>query len=111
MPVRFCSSFNTFATASRFLFDSAKRLAFRRNVAVVEAVKRRAEFFDEFKRHARAVLRVANGAGAVVPRTLHRARAERIAAGAAERVPINHGETQMLAHRFARRRFRRRCNV
>ena len=66
-----------------------------------ESIKRRAQFLDELKRHARAVLRVADGIGAVVPRALHRARAKRIAARAAKGVPVNHRKTQMLAHRFA----------
>ena len=35
----------------------------------MKAVKRRAQFLDEFKRHARAALRVRDGIGAVVPRT------------------------------------------
>ena len=59
-----------------------KGLAFGRDVAVVEGIERRAEFFDELERGARAVLGVADGIGAVIPRTDHGADAERVAAGA-----------------------------
>ena len=45
----------------------------------------RTELLNKFKRHAGAILGVLHAGTAVVPRTLHRARAERIAAGAAER--------------------------
>ena len=65
------------------------------------AIVRRAKFLDEFKRHARAFLRVLHGVGAVVPRTLHGAGAERIAARAAKGVPVNHGEPEMFAQGFA----------
>ena len=65
------------------------------------AIIRCVEFLDEFERHARALLGVGHGVRAVVPRTLHSACAERIAARATERVPIHHRETHVIAHRLA----------
>src|ERR1035438_6664786 len=49
-------------------------------ISVVPAIIRRAELGDELEGDAGAVLRVADGIGAVVPRALHRAHAERVAA-------------------------------
>ena len=74
---------------------------FRRDVAVVEGEIGRAQLLDELNRHPRALLRVGDGIGAVVPRAQHRAHAERIPAGAAERVPIDHRKAQVIAHRLA----------
>src|SRR5674476_270261 len=62
----------------------------------------RTEFFDKFKRDVRALLRIADGIRAVVPRALHRSGTKRVATRATERVPIYHRETQMFAHRLAR---------
>ena len=90
-----------FGDGVEILVGFGEGFAFRRNVAVVKAVKRRAELFDEFEGRAHAVLRVLDGFRAVVPGADHRARAERIAARAAERVPVDHGEAQVVAHGFA----------
>ena len=78
-----------------------KGFPFRRHVAVVPAVIWRTEFFDELEGDANAFLRIAHRVGTVVPRPLHRARAERIAARPAKGVPIHHRKAQMLPHGLA----------
>ena len=83
------------------MFVSRECPPFRRDVAIVKGVKRRAEFFDEFKSRAHAVLRVLTDSVPSSHGRMHRARAERIAARAAKRVPVNDREAQMIAHRFA----------
>ena len=75
--------------------------AFRRDIAVVKGVERRAEFLDELERDPRAVFGIGHRVRAVVPRADGGANAERVGAGAAERVPIDDREAQMIAHGFA----------
>ena len=79
----------------------AQRLAFRRDVAVMKGVERRAEFFDELERGPRAIFGIGHRVRAVVPRTDGGADAKRVGAGAAKRVPIDDREAQMIAHGFA----------
>src|SRR4029077_8834964 len=61
----------------------------------------RTEFLDKFEGDAGAFLGIADGVRAVVPRPLHRARTERVAASAAEGVPVNDRKAQVVAHRLA----------
>ena len=75
-----------------------QRLTFGRDVAVMEGVVRGAQFFDELEGDTSTVLRVVDRVRAIVPRAQHRARAERVAARASERVPVNHAKAQMLPH-------------
>jgi hypothetical protein len=75
--------------------------AFGRDVAVVPAVVRHAEFLHELERDIDALERHLDGIGAVFPRAHGAAGAERVAAHSAERVPVAHREPQVLAHRLA----------
>src|ERR1035437_1577253 len=94
--------FQNFRDGVEILVGFRKSFAFGRNIAVMPAIIWRTEFFDEFKRDVRAPLRIADGVRAVVPRTLHRSGTKRVATRATERVPVDHRETQMFAHRLAR---------
>ena len=77
-------------------------LAFGRDVAVVPAVERRAEFGDELKGRAQGVLGALHGVGGAVPRpVVHRIWAEGIDTPALEAVPIGHGKAQVLGHGLA----------
>ena len=78
-----------------------QRGAFGGDVAVVEAVERGAELLDELEGHAGAVDGVLDRIGLAFPRPQHRARPERIAAGAPHRVPIGHAEAEVVLHRLA----------
>jgi len=71
------------------------------NVAVVECIKRIAEFFEKLKGHPGSILCVLNGLRAVVPRPDSCARAKGIGALSAEGMPIDDAKPQMVAHRFA----------
>src|SRR5439155_302297 len=73
----------------------------RGDVAVVEAVEVDAELLHELEGDADALLRHLNGVGFVLPGTDGAAGAERVAAGAAEGVPVGDGEAEVLAHRLA----------
>ena len=66
-----------------------------------KAVERDAELLHELERDADAVLGVLDRVGAVFPGPDGAAGAERVAAGAAERVPVDDGEPQVVAHRLA----------
>ena len=78
-----------------------QRGALRRDVAIVEAVKRRAQFLEKLNKHTRAVLRIGHIIRARFPRADRRARPERVIAHPAHRVPIRDAEAQVLLHRFA----------
>ena len=101
IPVRCCSSFSTLTIVVKVLVRLRQSLAFRRHVAIVEGVERSAQLLDELEGCMDAVLRVFDGVGAVFPRPVHRPGPERIAACAAERVPVDHAEAEMLLHRLA----------
>ena len=75
--------------------------AFGGDVAVVEAVERRAELLEELEGHPHAVLGVLERIVARLPRADHGAGAERVAAGPAERVPVGHAEAEVVLHRLA----------
>ena len=75
--------------------------AFRGDVAIVERVERVAELLHELERHAGAVLGVLDRVGAVFPGPHGAAGAERIGARAAERVPVDDAEPQVVLHRLA----------
>ncbi len=79
----------------------AQRGAFGGHVAVVEAIKRHAELFHELEGDADALAGHVHGIGAVFPGPDGAAGAERIAALAAEGVPVADREAQMLTHRLA----------
>ena len=78
-----------------------ERFAFGRDVAIVEAIEMDTELLEELERHLRPVHGVLDRILTRLPRPLHRARSERIAAGAAEGVPIGNGEAKMVLHRSA----------
>ncbi len=101
MPVRCCSSLSTLTTASRFLLVSAERGPFGGDVAVVEAVERRAELLEELEGDADAADGVFDRIVLRLPRPEHGARPEGIAARAPHRVPIGHAEAQVVLHRLA----------
>ena len=88
----------------------AEGLAFRGNVAIMEAVEGSAELLHELEGHVNALDGHVHGVGAVLPRTAIAAGAERVGAGAAEGVPIGDREAQMLLHGLAFDNFRRRCS-
>ena len=72
--------------------------AFRGDIAIVKAIKRRAELLDKLKRHASAIDRVFHIINRPFPRPQHRAWPKRIAAGAAKRVPVGDAKTKMFLH-------------
>jgi hypothetical protein len=78
-----------------------ERAALGGDVAIVEAVKRCADFLEKLKGGIQADLRDRDRVGALFPRPDNRARAERIGAGAAEGVPVGDGEAQVRTHRPA----------
>ena len=80
---------------------SREVLALGGHVAVVEAVERDAELLHELEGDADALDRHLDGVGAVLPRPHGAAGAERVAARAAEGVPVGDGEAQVLLHRLA----------
>ncbi len=67
-----------------------KRGALGRHVAIVEGIKRRAEFFHELKGHPHPLLGHGDGIGAVLPRPDSGANAEHVRAQAAEGMPVSH---------------------
>jgi len=70
------------------------------HVAVVEAVKGRTQFPQEFKKNARPIL----GIGHVIspfPRAQCCARSEGVCTATAHRVPVGHAKAEMLLHGFA----------
>ena len=79
----------------------AQVLAFGRHIAVVEAVVRDAELFHELESDLDALGGHLHRFGAVFPRPFGAPRAKRIAAHAAEGVPVADGEAQVLLHRLA----------
>ena len=72
-----------------------------RDVAIVKAVKGRAQFLEELNEHPRAVLRIGHIIGARFPRPHRGARAKRVIAHPAHGVPVGNAEAQMLLHRLA----------
>ena len=70
------------------------------DVAIVERPERRADFLEELERGIHPGLRDRNGIGTLFPRPLDRAGSERIAARAAEGMPVGDGETQVRGHRL-----------
>ena len=78
-----------------------QRGAFGGHVAVVERVVGGLQFFEQFERHAGTILGILDAVGAVVPGADGGAGAERIGAGAAEGVPVDDREPQVVPHRFA----------
>lgn len=83
------------------LMALGERLALGGHVPIVKAVEMHAELFHELKGHAHAILGILKAVLGRFPRAQHRAGAERVLAGAAERVPISHGEAEMFLHRLA----------
>ena len=59
------------------------------------------QLLDKLESHVRAVDRVVDRILGRFPRPLHGGRAKRVAAIAAERMPVDHAESQMLLHRLA----------
>ena len=77
-----------------------ERLALGGHVAVVETVEAHAELLHELKRHRDPGDRPFEGVPAFFPGADHGRRAEGVAAGAAEGVPVGDGEPQVVAHRL-----------
>ena len=80
------------------LVGLGERRTFRGDIAVVETIKRCADFLEKLKGCIHANLGDGHGIFALFPRPYNRAWAKRIRAGAAECVPIGDGETQVLRH-------------
>ena len=83
------------------LVGLGERAALGRNVAVVEAPERRADFLKKFKRGVHPGLRDGDCVRTLFPRAHDRAGAERIAARAAKAVPIRDRKPQVLRERAA----------
>lgn len=79
--------------------------SFRSDIAIVPAVKRSAELFDEFKRDVDSLQSHVDRVGSVFPRTIHGRSTERVNSRAAERVPVADAEPQQLFHRRSAERF------
>jgi hypothetical protein len=77
-----------------------ERLALRRNVAVVETIKRHADLLEKFEGGIHARFRNRDRIRAELPRTLNRAGTERIRARPTKRVPVRDRKTQVLRHRL-----------
>jgi hypothetical protein len=73
----------------------------RRHVAIMERVKRRAELFRDLKKSRHARLRQFEPALAAIPGANRRRPAKHIGPLPAHRMPVNHREAQMIAHRLA----------
>ena len=93
--------FQYFRDGVKILVGLRQIPAFRGHVAIMPAIIGGAQFFNELKGHAGALLRVADGVGKIVPGPLHGAGAKRIAANAAKGVPIDDGKAQMVTHGLA----------
>jgi hypothetical protein len=78
-----------------------QRAALRRDVAVVEAIERRAELFEKLEPDADAIDGVLDRVGAAFPGPQHGSRPERIAARSAHRMPIGYAEAEVVFHRLA----------
>ena len=76
-----------------------KRRALGGDVAVVEAPERRLDLHEELEGRVHAVQGDGDGVLSPVPRPGDRARAERVAAGAPERVPVGNREAHALLQR------------
>ncbi len=83
-----------------------QRRAFGRDVAVVEAEERGGQLLHELEGHADPPLGHVDVIDAALPRAEHRARAERVAAGSAEGMPIGDAEAEVILHRLAGHDFR-----
>ena len=83
------------------LVGLGERGALGGDVAVVEAVERRADFLEKLEGGVHADLGDGDGVFALFPRADDGAGTERIGAGAAEGVPVGDGEAQVLLHGFA----------
>ncbi len=101
MPVPLLFLFQGLGHRVEILIALGERLAFGRDVAIVKAIERGAQLFHELEGDAHAVHRVLDVVVSRFPGALHRAGAERIAAGSAEGMPIGNGEAQMVLHRLA----------
>ena len=93
--------FQDFDDGVEIFVGLAQRFAFRRDVAVMKGIERRAEFFNELERDPRAILGIGHRIGAIVPWPDRRAHPERIGERVAERVPIDDRKAQMFAQGFA----------
>src|SRR5690606_33639983 len=69
-------------------------------VVVMETVKGCADLSSEFKRSVHFVVCPLHGVGSSKPREILRGKTERIAARAAERMPIGNGESKVFLHRL-----------
>src|SRR5690606_10282454 len=79
----------------------AERAAFRGDVAIMEAPEGRLDLLEKLERGIEPALGVGDVVLRSLPRPADRARAERIGAGAAERVPVRDREAQVLLQRAA----------
>ncbi len=93
--------FGDFDDRVQVFIGLAQVRAFGSDVSVMECPERIAEFFHELKGDPHAFLRIFYTLCAVIPGAEHGAHAELVAAGAAEGMPVDHGEAQMLGHGFS----------
>ena len=101
-----------FAGTSHFVFEDLddfvqigvgflERVAFRSNVAIMEAEIRHLQLFQHFKEDGNAFLSVRDAIAAIVPRHVHRRGAKRVRTIGSHTVPEGSAEPQMIFHRFA----------
>ena len=101
-----------FAGARHFVFEDLddfvqigvgflERVAFRSDVAIMEAEIRHLQFFQHFEEDGNAFLSVSDAIAAVVPRHVHRRGAERVRAVSSHAVPERGAEAQVIFHRLA----------
>src|SRR5208337_1247714 len=78
-----------------------ERRALRRDVPVVERVKRGSQLLEKLEGHLGLALGVGHRVAAIVPGTVCRTHSERIGQCVAKRVPVDDREPEMLLHRLA----------
>ena len=78
-----------------------QRAAFWGDITIVKRIEWRFDLLEKFKRRIHPRLRHGNGVLALFPRPHDRARAERIGADAAERMPVGDREPHLVFHRPA----------
>src|SRR5258706_7388350 len=84
----------------------AQAPAFGSDIAVMEGIKRRAQFFDEFKGNADTLFRHFKRVGAVFPRANGCARAKHVGQLPSKGMPVSNRKAQMVFHRLSFDQFR-----
>ena len=73
-------------------------IQFRRDIAVVEAVKVDACFFQKFKKDAHALLGILNRIGTIIPGSQRCAATKGVGQWIAHDMPVGGGKAQVIAH-------------